>query len=82
MIGAYLLCMVTAKISTTTSVEFYQLAKEHRIKFSEALRVGISLILAEKGVKEYDNNLNLVRKLDLTRQKLEEVSRKFYKDGS
>jgi hypothetical protein len=74
--------MVTAKISTTTSVEFYQLAKEHRIKFSEALRVGISLILAEKGVKEYDNNLNLVRKLDLTRQKLEEVSRKFYKDGS
>ena len=65
--------MVTAKISTTTSFEFYQLAKQHKIKFSEALRVGISLMLAEQGIKEYDNNLQLFRRMRTYQAKVEEL---------
>jgi|ETNvirnome_2_130_1030620.scaffolds.fasta_scaffold113911_1 hypothetical protein len=60
--------------TVTLSPEFYDLCKEHRIGFSEAIRVGIALLLADKGVKEYDNKLNLVRKMDLMRMKLEETS--------
>jgi len=56
------------------SPEFYRLCKEHRIKFSEALRVGISLMLAEKGVSEYDNRLNITRKLAKMTLKIEELS--------
>jgi len=63
---------------TTVSIspEFYDLCKDHAISFSEATRVGIALMLADKGVREYDNNLNLVRKLDLVRMKLEETSQR------
>ena len=50
------------RTSVNISPEFYKQCKEHKIKFSEALRVGISIILAEKGVNEYDNNLNVVRR--------------------
>ena len=50
------------RTSVNISPEFYNLCKEHRIKFSEAMRVGISIILAENGVSEYDNKLNVVRR--------------------
>jgi hypothetical protein len=50
--------------SVTISPEFYQECKKHDIGFSEAMRVGISVLLAEKGVAEYDNKLNIVRKRD------------------
>ncbi len=55
-----------AKPSVMTSVrispEFYELCKKNRIQFSEAMKVGISIMLAERGVSEYDNNLNIVRR--------------------
>ena len=55
-----------AKPSIMTSIrinpEFYELCKKHRIQFSEAIRVGIAVMLAEKGVAEYDNKLNIVRR--------------------
>lgn len=54
--------------------EFYKLAKQHSIKFTEAIRVGLSIMLAEKGVIEYDNNLNISRKIILLRENLEKVS--------
>lgn len=58
------------RICTTVSPEFYTLCKQNRIKMSEAIRIGISLILAEKGIKEYDNNLNLVRNIELLKDKI------------
>ena len=50
--------------SISVSREFVDLALEHRISWTEAARVGLSILLAEKGVKPYDNNLNIKRKLD------------------
>ena len=55
--------------SVNVSPEFYQLCKQHRIKFSEAMRVGIAIILAEKGVAEYDNTLNISKRVDELKQK-------------
>lgn len=62
------------RTSVLVSPEFYNICKETHIKFSEALRVGISLILAERGIKEYDNNLNLFRRAQLINQKLSETA--------
>ncbi len=45
------------------------LRKEHHITLSEAVRVGISIILAERGIAEYDNNLNIVRLVSEYKQK-------------
>jgi len=51
--------LTTVKISG----DFYKLCKVHGIKFAEAIRVGISVLLAERGIREYDNRLNIVRRL-------------------
>ena len=69
-----LILMGTSHITTTISTEFKELLEQHHIKRSEALRVGCALLLAERGVKEYDNNLLLMRKLNATRQLLEQKS--------
>jgi len=69
----------TAKPWIMTSVklspEFYSLCKKHGIKITEAVRVGISLMLAERGEIEYDTNLNLFRKINQLREKLENTSK-------
>ena len=64
--------------SVIVSCNFYELCKRHRIKFSEALRVGISLMLAEMGIEEYDNNLNITRKIKLLTNQLSETSEEMY----
>ena len=64
--------------SVLISQEFYEQCKKHHIKFSEALRVGVSLLLSEKGLREYDNGLNIVRKIQLIQDKLNETSQKYY----
>ena len=63
---------------TTISItpEFYGLAKEHKISWSEAARVGMSLLLAERGERDYDNNLNLHRKMTVFRKQAEEALQK------
>ena len=70
--------LYTAKPSIRTSVlispEFYELCKKCHIRFSEAMRVGISIMLAERGVTEYDNKLNISKKILLLNKKLEETS--------
>jgi hypothetical protein len=38
------------------------------------LRVGISLLLAEKDIIQYDNNLNISRKIQLLQNKLTATS--------
>ena len=50
--------------SVLVSSEFYTLCKEHGIQFSNAIRVGIAILLAEAGVKDYDNRLNIVRRAE------------------
>jgi hypothetical protein len=51
--------------SVTLSPNFWMLAKKHNINISEALRVGLSLMFADLGEQDYDNNLNLYRKMRL-----------------
>jgi len=63
--------------SVTISPEFYDLCLKHNISFSEAIRTGISLLLAERGEKDYDNNLNLYRKMQNFKLNFEELSLKF-----
>ena len=55
----------------SVSEEFSHLAKEHGLSWSEAARVGMSLALAEKGVREYDNNINVIRKTTLIRESMQ-----------
>jgi hypothetical protein len=60
--------------SVTLSPEFFMIAKEQHISFSEAIRVGLSLIFADKGIKAYDNRLNLYRKMLSFQKRTEELS--------
>jgi hypothetical protein len=64
--------------SVLVSYHFYDLCKKHGIKFSEAMRVGISVMLAERGITDYNNDLTIVRRMTSLRQQLEEVSQKYY----
>lgn len=50
-------------ISTTVSSNFWQQAKDNNISWSEAMRVGICILLAERGQGDYDNQLNIYRKM-------------------
>lgn len=63
--------------SVLVSQEFYELAKRYNIRFSEATRVGLALIFAEMGIMEYDNKLNLYRKMQMFRAELEKISKSF-----
>lgn len=48
--------------SVRISPEFHKLCYDNNIRFAEAMRVGISILLAEKGLIEYDNNITIVRR--------------------
>jgi len=63
-------------ISTTISGHLWNLAKQNHIGWSEGLRTGISILLAEKGIAQYDNKLNLWRKMNFFRQEAEESCKK------
>jgi len=62
------------RTSVLISPEFYNLCKKHFIKFSEAMRVGISIMLAERGEIEYDNTLNIVRRVAELKKKAAEYA--------
>ncbi len=64
------------RTSVNVSPQFYNLCKVNRIKFSEALKVGISILLADRGVMEYDNKLNIVRRVNELKQKAAEYAQK------
>lgn len=59
--------LTTVKVSD----EFKKLVEDHRLKYSECLRKGIALELAERGVLEYDNRLNLMRRMEKMSRLLE-----------
>ena len=60
----------------SVSEEFSRLAQEHKCSWSEAARIGMSIIFAEREIREYDNNLNLYRKMTLFRKQAEEALQK------
>ena len=72
----YTMASPTIQTSVNISPDYYDLCKKNYIKFTEAMRVGISVILAEKGIKEYDNKLNLVREFQLLKLKAAQYAQK------
>lgn len=58
------------------SPEFDKLAKDNKIHWSEAARVGMSIMLSELGIEAYDNKLNIFRKVQIFKQKLAELENK------
>jgi len=66
------------RIIKTISItpEFEILAKKNHLSWTEASRVGMSMLLAELGIREYDNNLNLYRKMRAFQKVAEDLSLK------
>ena len=60
--------------SVKISPKIYNLCKLHHISFAEAQRVGSVVLLAEKNVVDYDNDLNIVRQLRRAIVQLSETS--------
>ena len=60
-------------ISTTITEELANKAEAHQIKWSEALRVGIGVILAERGDDAYTGGINVYRKINKLAEILEET---------
>jgi hypothetical protein len=65
----------TQIISTSISREFYNLAKEHKISWCEAIRVGLSVLFAEKGIRGFDNKLNYTRRLEMLEEAFKELQK-------
>ena len=59
--------------SVLVSQDFYRLAKQHNLRFSDAIRVGLGVMFAEMGLTEYDTTLNLYRKMLLYKEQLEKT---------
>jgi hypothetical protein len=70
--------MATEIKSISVSRELSKLAEDNKISWSEAARVGMSLILSEKGIDGYDNQLNIFRKLNILREQLEKTSQELF----
>jgi hypothetical protein len=56
--------------------EFADLAKKNKLSWTEASRIGMSILLAERGEMEYDNKLNLHRKMTFFRTQAENALQK------
>ena len=64
---------MTKTISTTVSDDFWTLAKANSIAWNEALAIGLSIKFGDLGIAEYDNKLNLKRKMDFFRGEAEKA---------
>ena len=80
ILNPFISTMATEIKSISVSKEFADLAREFHLSWSEAAKVGMSVMLGDLGVKKYDNSINLFRKMDHFRriaedslQKLEEL---------
>jgi len=56
------------RISTTLSDEFHDLAKNFNLNWAEALRIGLAILLMERGESGFSNPLNKVRIKSLARK--------------
>lgn len=63
--------------SVRISPEYHQLCVKNFISFSHAMRVGVSLLLAEMGTVGYDNKLNIVREKIRISEELIKYIKKF-----
>ena len=45
------------QVGTTISADLWQLAKQHNVNWSDALKLGVQIQLAEKGVGEYPQTI-------------------------
>ena len=52
---------MTHTISTTVSDEFHSLVETFNISWAEALRIGIAILLMERGERKFENPLNKER---------------------
>ena len=57
--------------------EAKQIAEDNDISWTDAARVGMGLMLAEKGVQDYNNELNIYRKMTRMRVLLEKVCQEY-----
>lgn len=55
--------MTTAIKSISVSLEFAKLAEDNKLSWSTAAITGMAMMLGDLGLKEYDNQLNLFRKM-------------------
>lgn len=70
-------------ITTTVrlEVDFYNKLRLNGIKLIEAVRVGAGVLLAERGIEDYNSKLNIVRRLKLATDKLDKILRKAEEKG-
>lgn len=67
--------MAKIVISTTIDAELWRKAKNYNIMWSEALRVGIGVILSERGDSSYNGQVNVLRKIRAFQERLQEMSK-------
>jgi hypothetical protein len=67
--------------SISVSPEFDNMRKEAHLSWSEAAKIGMSILLSEAGLVEYDNRLNLVRKMKKFQKIAEEANQKLARMG-
>lgn len=68
--------MTTAIKSVSVSLDLISLVEKYKISLSEAVRVGISVILAENGEPEFLNRVNLGRKVQKMAAVIEDLTKK------
>ena len=52
---------MTQPITTTISDDFHSLAESFNLSWAEALRIGLAVLLLERGERKFENPLNKVR---------------------
>ena len=52
---------MTQAITTTISDDFHSLASAYNISWAEALRIGIAILLMERGEVKFENPINKLR---------------------
>lgn len=60
--------------SVSISNEFEQFVKKYHLSCSRATAIGISILLGDLGVQEYDNKLNIYRKMRVYQEKVTQLS--------
>ena len=67
---------ITMGIIKTISLtrEQDRMAQEHNLSWTEAARIGMGILLADKGIAEYSGDLNIARKMNIFRLKAEEAT--------
>jgi len=58
------------------SDKFEELSKKYKLSWTEAARIGMAIMLSEKGVDIYDNELNERRKREFKESKIKSIAEK------